>query len=83
VYKKDNGTCACGFFLERGLYWRQAADRCYALSARLPEIKSVRENTDIYNLMVNLVRAFLSKTKHKKDICNSYLALLERSRYIH
>jgi hypothetical protein len=52
VYKKDNGTCACGFFLERGLYWRQAADRCYALGARLPEIKSLRENQDIYALMV-------------------------------
>jgi hypothetical protein len=59
VYKKDNGSCACGFYLQRGLYWRQAADRCYALGARLPEVTSARENEDLYSLMVNSNNLYL------------------------
>jgi hypothetical protein len=55
TYKKDNGTCACGFYLKRALTWRQAADQCYSFGARLPEIKSSRENQDIYKLMVNFL----------------------------
>jgi hypothetical protein len=44
--------CACGFFLQKGLFWRQAADQCYALGARLPEVKSAKENADILSVKV-------------------------------
>ena len=53
MYVKADGMCACGFYLENELSWRQAADKCYALGARLPEIYSEKENSDILNLKVN------------------------------
>jgi hypothetical protein len=57
IYQKQNGSCACGFFLQRGLYWREAADQCYGFGGRLPEVKSEKENKDIYALMVkDLIR---------------------------
>ncbi len=47
-------TMACvhvDFFFKR-LFWRQAADQCYALGARLPEVKSAKENADILSVKV-------------------------------
>ncbi len=52
VYQKSDGSCACGFYLETDLSWREAADRCYAQGARLPEIYSAAENDAILNLRV-------------------------------
>jgi hypothetical protein len=52
VYTKSNGDCYCGFFLERGLTWWQAFNKCFSLGARLPEIKSAQENADIFKLKV-------------------------------
>jgi hypothetical protein len=53
TYKKTNGMCACGFYLENQLSWREAADKCHDLGARLPEIYSYEENIDIMNLKVS------------------------------
>jgi len=52
VYKKSDGTCACGFFLERGLPWQQAVDKCRSFGARLPEIYSAVDNAKIFSLKV-------------------------------
>jgi len=52
VYQKSDGSCACGFYLETDLTWREAADRCYAQGARLPEIYSAADNEVILNLRV-------------------------------
>jgi hypothetical protein len=52
TFKKSDGKCACGFFLEKGLSWRQASDQCRTLGARLPEIKSAQENDDIFSVKV-------------------------------
>jgi hypothetical protein len=54
TYTKSDGKCFCAFFLERGLTWKQAADRCSSLGARLPEIRSAQENLDIFRLKVIL-----------------------------
>jgi hypothetical protein len=45
--------CACGFFLPKGLDWRQAADKCYEQGARLPEVMSAKENADILSVKVS------------------------------
>jgi len=55
--------CACGFYLENELSWKQAADKCYALGARLPEIYSETENTDILSLKVFINNIFLHKLR--------------------
>ena len=55
TYVKSNGSCACGFFLENGLTWNEALDRCSTLGAHLPEIRSPQENEDIFKLKVNPV----------------------------
>ena len=47
VYKKSDGTCACGLFLEGNLSWFDGDDRCSALKARLPEIHTEEENADL------------------------------------
>ncbi len=52
VYKKSDGTCACGFYLEKGLTWTQAKDRCFAQGARLPEIYNADDNDAILKLKV-------------------------------
>ena len=46
-YKKDDGQWACGFFLEEGLTQEDAAAKCKALGARLPEVASQKENDDL------------------------------------
>ena len=55
TFIKSDGMCACGFYLENELSWRQAADMCNDLNARLPEIYSEPENTDIFSLKVPYV----------------------------
>ena len=45
--------CACGVFLQKGLDWRKAADKCYAQGARLPEVMSAKENADILSVKVS------------------------------
>ena len=47
VYKKSDGTCACGLFLEDNHSWFDGVDQCSALNARLPEIYSAEENSDL------------------------------------
>jgi hypothetical protein len=54
VYTKSNGECYFGLFLERGLSWWQAFEKCRSLGGRLPEIKSAQENADILKLKVIL-----------------------------
>ena len=53
IYFKANGVCACGFFLEFGLSWIKANDRCKALGARLPVVISAQENQDIARVAVS------------------------------
>jgi hypothetical protein len=72
TFKKSDGKCACGFFLEKGLSWRQASDQCRTLGARLPEIKSAQENNDILSVKVctriqifTLLEVFLFTVKFK------------------
>jgi hypothetical protein len=65
-YKKDSGMCACGFFLQKGLVWRQAEDQCYALGARLPEVKSPIENADILSVKVGIAYLHLLIRKCKQ-----------------
>ena len=55
VYKKSDGSCACGFYLDRGLTWREAADACHALGASLPEIFSADDNEAILKLRVTIL----------------------------
>ncbi len=52
MFQKSDGSCACGFYLEKGLSWRAAADRCYAQGARLPEIYSAADNDAILKIRV-------------------------------
>ena len=54
MYKKSDGTCACGFFLERGLTWQDAVNQCRSFGARLPEIYSAEDNAKIFSLKVIL-----------------------------
>ena len=68
TYVKSNGSCACGTYLELGLTWRQAADQCYALGGRLPEIHSEGENVDIINFVVCVNTFHNSLHKHKLSI---------------
>ena len=63
MYKKSDGSCACGFYLEQGLTWREAADRCYAQGARLPEIYSAADNKAILKLRVIQMFYFVLKRK--------------------
>jgi hypothetical protein len=61
IYAKADGKCACAFYLDRGLTWRQAADECYTHGARLPEIYSIEENKSIFNLKASylIINIFL------------------------
>ena len=61
TYVKSDGSCACGFFLELNLTWIEAHDRCTALGAHLPEVKSPQENEDIFKLKVILVLILIRK----------------------
>jgi hypothetical protein len=54
TYVKDNGTFACGFYLEKGKTWTEAAAECKLKGGRLPEILSFQENKDIFERMVCL-----------------------------
>jgi hypothetical protein len=45
--------CACGFFLPKGLDWRQAANKFYERGARLPEVMSAKEIVDILSVKVS------------------------------
>jgi hypothetical protein len=51
-YVKADGSCACGFYLERGLTYKQASDKCKSLGASIPEIKNAQENADIFSIKV-------------------------------
>jgi hypothetical protein len=64
-FVKADGKQACGFYLEKGLFWQQANKRCQAAGGRLPEIKSPEENSDIFHLMVCLfISAFINYIPH-------------------
>ena len=52
VYRKSDGSCACGLLLESDLTWIEAFDACISIGARLPEVMSEEDNQDIYNLTV-------------------------------
>jgi hypothetical protein len=52
TYVKADGSCACGFYLERGLTYKQATDKCKSLGAKIPEIKNAQENADIFSIKV-------------------------------
>jgi hypothetical protein len=49
--------CACGHHLPQGLTWYQASAACKQISgtARLPEIRTAKENDDILTLQVRYV----------------------------
>ena len=55
TYKKADGSCACGFFLENGLKYKQATEECKSLGGRLPEIKTDQENKNILNVKVSFL----------------------------
>lgn len=50
---KDNGSFACGFYLDKGKSWFDAYSECERKGARLPEINSFRENQDIFSRKVD------------------------------
>jgi hypothetical protein len=50
---KSNGSRYCGIFLENGLTWNQANQKCEDLGARLPVITTPEENQDILNSAVS------------------------------
>ena len=50
---KSNGKKYCGIFLNNGLTWNQADEKCKALGARLPIITTDKENMDILNSAVS------------------------------
>jgi hypothetical protein len=52
TYSKSNGAIACGYDIQSGLNWYQAANECTKIGARLPEIADARENNEIYIRMV-------------------------------
>ena len=56
---KSDGQVFCGFFLEMGLSWHDADQRCKAQGARLPEIKSEIEQKQIMQLKVGKVLYYL------------------------
>jgi hypothetical protein len=66
VYTKDDGSTACGFFLQKGLTWVQANKQCFAEGGRLPTILSARENDLIKKAQVgykNFEPVFVSKSQ--------------------
>jgi len=58
--------CACGVFLQKGLDWRKAADKCYAQGARLPEVMSAKENADILSIKVVQVFCIRLRESYKR-----------------
>ena len=52
TFIKYNGKTFCGFFLQPGLTWQEANERCDLLGGRLPVVSSVKENTDIFHSVV-------------------------------
>ena len=54
-YTKDNGDKACGVLLNRTMGWQTAATECRSIGARLPVIKSLKENKDILNMLVSKI----------------------------
>ena len=52
VYQKSDGTCSCGLILPDKYNWDNANAKCKAIGARLPEVITASENTDIFNLKV-------------------------------
>jgi hypothetical protein len=71
VYKKSDGTCACAFFLERGLSWPQAAEKCRSFGARLPEIYSAEDNAQIFSLKVVYLKLGFN-LQQEKELINFY-----------
>ena len=51
-YRKSDGSLVCGFLLEQIFSWFEASEKCKALGARLPEIKSEEDNEQILELKV-------------------------------
>ena len=66
IFKKSSqeNTCACGFYLGKGLIWRFALNECLRSGARLPEIMNEEENAEIFKLMASFfyVNIFCIKT---------------------
>ena len=54
-YTKDNDEIACGVLLNKTIDWLTAATECRSLGARLPIIKSSRENEDLSDLFVRII----------------------------
>jgi hypothetical protein len=48
TYSKSNGAIACGYDIQPGLNWNQAATECARVGGRLPEIADARENNEIF-----------------------------------
>ena len=53
-YQKSDGSTWCGLFVAEQLNGIAANERCKELNARLPEIKSEKENRDILSFLVSL-----------------------------
>jgi hypothetical protein len=56
VFVKSDGKCACAFYSPNFLTWQNAVDECQSFGARLPEIKSAKENFDIYSVSVSTIQ---------------------------
>ncbi len=51
-YTKSDGSYSCGFFLKGSMSWNKADDECKKHGAKLPIIKSDRENQNILSVKV-------------------------------
>ena len=54
IFVKDDGNEYCGVHLKNNYDWIHANNTCVLMGARLPLIKSTKENKDIRDLQVRL-----------------------------
>lgn len=57
IYINSDGTSVCGIYLERGLTWTKARNKCIAKGGKLPEIKSAENYGTIFIWKVFYARA--------------------------
>ena len=55
LYVKQNGSVACGIYVAGNLTFYSAEQRCGRLGARLPEIRSTKENEDVLERRVRMI----------------------------
>jgi len=53
IMMKDDGSKFCGFYIKEDFNWLSAYQLCSNSGARLPVIKSDKENRDIFDIFVS------------------------------